>query len=309
MLLLAGNYLVFGSDGPVTGLTFMKLGVGARPVAMGQVFTGVADDANCLFYNPAGLALVCPFDVRVTLCQMLHSVNYLTGGITAPVSSRLGVGLSFGYLNAVDIRRDMNGDELGIFQQGDLIFGPSFAIRPLKNFAIGASGKFVSSWIDSFSSRTLSFDFGVLYRPIKYLTVGATLLHLGTPRRFIKMWELPPTTFRAGVGFKLPFLAHHILMASDFSVSPDRSPDFGVGGEIKLDLKQLGASRQEDFLYLRGGYHSGGYYRGFWNGFSFGIGYDRITGSGLLVSVDLVYLFYGLLGDASRASLGLRFGF
>ncbi|MGQ9707961.1 MAG: hypothetical protein ACUVUR_03690, partial [bacterium] len=49
-----------------TGFTFMKLGVGARPVAMGQAFTGVADDANALFYNPAGLALNSQFDASVT---------------------------------------------------------------------------------------------------------------------------------------------------------------------------------------------------------------------------------------------------
>ncbi len=303
---LTGSCLALGPGSSITGFSFLKLGVGARPVAMGQVFAGVADDANCLFYNPAGLALGCPFDVRVTLCQMLRGVAYFSGGFTAPVFNRLGVGLSCGYLNATDIRRDETGEELGTFQLSDLIIGPGLAIRPVKNFAIGGSGKFVSSRIDSFSSWALSFDFGILYQPIRYLTFGASLLHLGTPRRFIKMWEVPPVNLRGGVGFKLPFFNHYILMASDFSVYPDYGPNIGVGSEVKLDLKQLGASKQADILYLRGGYQSGGY-RGFWNGFSFGMGYERTMESGLVVAVDLVYLFYGLLGDAQRVSLGLRF--
>ncbi|GBU22564.1 hypothetical protein R80B4_02474 [Fibrobacteres bacterium R8-0-B4] len=29
--------------------------VGARPTAMGEAFTGLANDANAIFYNPAGL--------------------------------------------------------------------------------------------------------------------------------------------------------------------------------------------------------------------------------------------------------------
>jgi len=35
-----------------------ELGMGARPLAMGGAFVGIADDGNALFYNPAGLARV-----------------------------------------------------------------------------------------------------------------------------------------------------------------------------------------------------------------------------------------------------------
>ncbi len=39
-------------------LTFLKIGVGARAVAMGEAFTPIADDATAMFWNPAGLALL-----------------------------------------------------------------------------------------------------------------------------------------------------------------------------------------------------------------------------------------------------------
>jgi len=35
-----------------------ELGMGARPLALGGAFVGLADDGNALFYNPAGLAWV-----------------------------------------------------------------------------------------------------------------------------------------------------------------------------------------------------------------------------------------------------------
>ena len=43
------------------GFQFLKLGVGARPVAMGSAYTAVADDANALFWNPAGLGITKSF--------------------------------------------------------------------------------------------------------------------------------------------------------------------------------------------------------------------------------------------------------
>src|SRR4051812_46483804 len=35
---------------------FLKLGVGARYLAMGEAATAVADDANAIFWNPANIA-------------------------------------------------------------------------------------------------------------------------------------------------------------------------------------------------------------------------------------------------------------
>lgn len=288
-----------------TGFTFMKLGVGARPVAMGQAFTAVADDANALFYNPAGLALNSQFDLNITACQMLRGVSYFSGGLTAPFLKMFGAGLAGGFLSATDTRRNEFGQELGTFGLTDIIAGPGFAVKPFKGFGIGGAGKFVYSKIDSFSSWALSFDAGMLYQPIKYFTVGASLLHLGTPRRFIEDWEYPPVNLRGGASFKLPILTNHLLIASDVSVYPDYGPTAGLGAEAKLDLGTL-MSGKSDVLYLRAGYQSGAHL-GTWAGFSFGLGYETAISPGLILAIDAVYLSYGLLGDAERVSLGLKF--
>ncbi|MEO0010222.1 MAG: PorV/PorQ family protein [candidate division WOR-3 bacterium] len=288
-----------------TGFTFMKIGVGSRPVALGQAFTGVADDVNALFYNPAGLALDCPYELGVTACQMLQGVSYLTGGLAVPFARRFGAGLAGGFLSASDIRRDELGQELGSFVLNDLIAGPGFAVQPFRKLAVGGAGKFVYSRIDSFVAWALSFDAGVLYQPVKYVKVGASLLHLGPPRRFINYWEFPPVNLRSGVSFKLPFQNNYLLLAGDVSLYPDYGPTIGAGAELKLDLKLLGSS-QNSRLFLRGGYQSGGKLGG-WSGFSFGTGYETVFSPGLLLTIDAVYLSYGLLGDAQRVSLGVKF--
>lgn len=288
-----------------TGFTFMKIGVGSRPVAMGQAFTAVADDANALFYNPAGLALECPIDISLTACQLLKGVSYFTGGLTIPFAKRFGAGLAGGFLNAVDTRRDELGQELGSFSINDLIAGPGLAVRLSRGLAVGGAGKFVFNRIDSFSAWAVSFDAGVIYQPVKYVKLGASLLHLGTPRRFINYWEYQPINLRAGAAFKFPFQNNYLLLSADAATYPDYGPTIGAGAELKLDLKQLGAA-QNDRLFVRGGYQSGGHL-GAWSGFSFGIGYERVLGPGLQLAVDAVYFSYGILGDAERVTVGLKF--
>lgn len=43
-----------------TGLFFDEYGAGARSGAMGQAFTGIADDASAAYYNPAGIGFAKP---------------------------------------------------------------------------------------------------------------------------------------------------------------------------------------------------------------------------------------------------------
>lgn len=301
-LIVIAEFNFLGSS--VTGFTFMKIGVGARPTALGQAFTAVADDVYALFYNPAGPALEPKFDAGLTLCQMLQGVSYASGGITVPFFKQLGFGLGFGYLNATDTRRSELGEELGSFVLSDLIAGPAVAWQPLKRFALGVGTKFVYSRLDSFASWAVSFDGGVLYRPVRYITLGASLLHIGTPRRFIQVWEYQPVSLRFGASFKLPFDKNYILFTSDVSTYPDYGPTAGVGVEGKLDMRALG-STQTGALYLRAGYQSGGHL-GTWSGFSFGVGYETVLSSYFTILVDAVYLSYGILGDAQRVSIGLR---
>ena len=40
-----------------TGLSFLKLGVGARALGMGEAYSAVASDPTATYYNPASLSL------------------------------------------------------------------------------------------------------------------------------------------------------------------------------------------------------------------------------------------------------------
>jgi len=294
----------FGLLGPsATGFTFMKIGVGARPVSMGGAYTAVADDANALFWNPAGLALNPAYGGSVTIMNLLQSVSYASGGFVAPIGRKLSVGLAGGYLSASDIRRDELGQEIGTFGLSDLAVGPGVAWQPLPGLGLGLGARYVGGQIDTFRASALSVDGGAIYQPIKYLTVGASLLHVGTPRKFIADWEYPPVNLRAGVAGTIPLAGNRLVLSSDVSLYPDYGPVVSAGAEVYVPLTGSAAGQA---LYARAGYQSGSHL-GTWSGFSLGIGYEYELTRSLFLGLDVVYLSYGLLGGSQRASVGLRY--
>ena len=56
-LLISPAGLLYAEEYSGVG-SFWELGMGARPLALGEAFTGIADDGSALFYNPAGLAWI-----------------------------------------------------------------------------------------------------------------------------------------------------------------------------------------------------------------------------------------------------------
>ena len=48
------------------GQTLQQTPVGARPIGLGGAFVGISDDADAVFWNPAGISLVQRQELRGT---------------------------------------------------------------------------------------------------------------------------------------------------------------------------------------------------------------------------------------------------
>src|SRR4051812_24888171 len=67
----------FGKDQAGTsGAAFLKIGPGARPAAMGEAFTGVADDIHSIYWNPAGLSKLTMPELTGMHMQYFQSIQY-----------------------------------------------------------------------------------------------------------------------------------------------------------------------------------------------------------------------------------------
>jgi hypothetical protein len=59
-------------------LDVSRSGYGARPLALGRAFTGLADDSNAILFNPAGLAYLKSPQAMNINTRLLADVNYTT---------------------------------------------------------------------------------------------------------------------------------------------------------------------------------------------------------------------------------------
>ena len=298
-------------DPAATGYTFVKLGVGVRPVAMGSAFTAISDDGNAVFWNPAGLGLVNSYHVAGMLMNHLTYFNYysLTSAIPVGKSGTFGLGLS--YLGADDIEYSERGEELGTFTNSDMLlnigYGRSFGRR--KIVSIGGAFKVVRGQLYRYSSYGVLADIGLLVNPVRYVFLGTVVKHLGTSRHFIEMQEYPPVNFRQGVAVKLPVGNNQLALSADYSIYPDFSPTISLGAEAWIrtpELLGLSGLKRITGLAVMAGYQSG-HGEGTFSGFSMGFSLQVAVAGGVYLDIGALLLSYGYLGTSERISLGLNY--
>ncbi len=148
----------------------LDLGSGARPLAMGGAFVGLADDGNALFFNPAGLA-------RLTSMSSLSSGELRSGfglaGQMAVVLPHLGLGLHFFDFGDVP-QVDEHGNVTGSFSYRTYTLVAAAGVRmadvglraiPLaRDLGIGIKAKYhVVSTLHPGSGGGLAFDLSLHY--------------------------------------------------------------------------------------------------------------------------------------------------
>ncbi|NLJ61169.1 MAG: UPF0164 family protein [Firmicutes bacterium] len=88
--LFAQTALAAPAENPVGTAVIFDIGMGARALGMGGAFVAIADDANAIYYNPAGLTYVEGRDVTSLYSSLLGAGNYLGAGYA---QKNLGVGV------------------------------------------------------------------------------------------------------------------------------------------------------------------------------------------------------------------------
>ena len=74
---------------------FLKIGLGARPVAMGETFVGIADDVNAIYWNPAGLNYIVGSEMTAMHALWFEDITFSFIGYCRPfLSGKIGLGLN-----------------------------------------------------------------------------------------------------------------------------------------------------------------------------------------------------------------------
>lgn len=215
-----------------TGAAFLKIGFGARAIAMGGGYVAIADDLNAIYWNPGGLAQLKQKEFTAMHTEWLESLKHEFVGYAFPTKvGTLAFGL--GYLGMDKIEKRGDSGELleETFTAYDSVgtFSYSRVINP--KTSAGINLKIIHQRIENETANGLAIDLGTLYRfsPLP-LTAGFTLQNLGPKMKFIREGYNLPLTISAGLAYRVFANALTLGMGITHRVFEQKT-DFGFGSE------------------------------------------------------------------------------
>jgi hypothetical protein len=279
-----------------SGAAFLKVAAGARPSALGEAYTALADDVNAVAWNPAGLTGVTSPQFTATQGQMLQEFDqsFVAGAYPFPWGT-LGFGVTSLSVDGIEKRAADTDAADGTFGAEDTAYNLSYARRFGENLSAGVSVVYLRQALDGRSASAMGGNLGLQWvTPHRPLTVGLALRHLGTKVKFDQEGDPLPMTPSLGAAWR----HGRLNLTADVRQPRDEDVSFGGGAEFLQPLPSLEMS-----VAVRGGYNSAAtdVTEGM-SGVSAGFGVTwRQWG------FDMAWAPYGALGQTFRYALIVKF--
>lgn len=305
------------NKGGRTSFQFLKIGVGARQVGLGEAGIALVRDVNALFWNPAGITGIDRAEASFSYNNWFADLNYVAGAVGGRVPGVGTVALSIASLDYGEIPEALVSSGPGTGDPrtgnsvtgGDLLVGLGLARSFTDRLSIGIGAKYLRETLFDYSVSTFAFDVGTNYEMgYKGLRLAMSAQNFSgsvdwldedhTDR--LNGYDLP-LVFRIGVatsvvGSEDAFFnlgpAHDLVLSVESINSNDYSERWHVGGEYTL----------AELVTLRAGYRLN-YVEG---NLALGFGLNPQI-SGVEARIDYAYVAYKYLDAPHRFTLSLAF--
>jgi len=305
------------------GAQFLKIGMGARYVAMGEASVACVNDAYAMYWKPAALTEISSSNLSLTNVDWIADVqlNHATFGKSLDEYSGFGVSvtvLSMGDMEVTTVEEPEGTGET--FTASSYALAVGYARKFTDRFSAGISGKYIWERISEERASGFAFDFGTLfYTGFKSLRIGMNISNLG-PEMELKGPELntyynpqPGNPNYDNVKAKLAVEPYDLPLTFRFGVAYDLvdSPEskFTVTMEAKHPNDNLQqASFGGEYLWkktfsLRAGYKIN--YEE--EGLTLGGGMKVKTGKNTRLDISYAWADFSRLSSVHRFSLGFEF--
>lgn len=286
------------AEGGASGMTFLKLGISARGVAMADAMAASVTGASATYYNPAGL--IPGGDLSETAeISLMHKewiqdtrTEFLGAAVGLGADNAIGFSLNTTTVSDIEIRTHP-GESQGTFNTRNLALGLSYAHRLADDIRVGVSARFLYEQILVDEASGIGGDVGLMYdTPVEGLTAGLTIANIGAMNALRTESSRLPLLARAGVAYPLSVneAEAEILLAADLLHLFREELTLGAFG-AEIVFARLVA--------VRAGYQAGSEGRGLSLGggvqyglFTFDYAFSRLAGE---------------LGNGHTLALGIRF--
>ncbi len=300
---------------------FLKVGVGARVMAMGDAAIATVDGPTALYWNVGALSRI---EKDVSVC--FSTMNWLVGTRNSYIAGAMSlgdagiIGADIQYLDYGTIEETTVYDQDGtgrFFSASDFSFGLGYSRQLTDRFSFGIKIKYIREDIANASADAFGIDVGAVFLTSFFnnkMRIAASLANFGSKMKFEGRdlsvtyvvpgsptgkqipaelatidWEIP-LLFRFGVSnYFIDNEKWTVLAAFDVLDSRDYDVRYNIGAEFGF-MKTF---------YVRGGYK---------------FNYDEVTytiGAGLdftnftdyKLTLDYLYLNYGVFGNLNQFTI------
>jgi hypothetical protein len=218
------------------GALFLRLGVGARAAGMGEAYTGVAEDATTVFWNPGAMAAVQGTNVTLSHVEYFYTIRLEQAAVTHETQwGTMGFLFSGLFMDDLDRYEDTpSSTSLGTFGAYDVSFAVAFSRYIVPNVSVGLSVKPVYQRIDELSASGLAFDAGIYHTSrIRGVKLAAVVANIGAPLKYDVEEFALPRYVKVGASWEreVDALEGRVLIAFDAMFPNDDDMRQHIGGE------------------------------------------------------------------------------
>jgi len=315
-LLLAGAQPAAAGGVGTSLAAFLEVDGGVRQIGLGGAFTGLSDDAMCVFYNPAGLRFLEGSEVHVSASEWIADISYQHMCYGFRHSSIPGYfGMSWTIMQMPPFREkteyyDPDSEfDVGTLENvdaGDMAWGGSYCWAFTEHFSVGVTLRWYHLAMADAFAEGMCGDLGALYdTPFRNLRLGASVNNLGPANRWAGVGTESgfgeefsmPTTYRAGASMRVfDVVTHRVVLAGEYKRTAHGDNRGSVGTEYTFN-------RGNVYVYGRAGYRLG-YDE---EGMTLGAGVRFPSSKESDVRVDYAYVEMKNLDHIQRVSVALFF--
>lgn len=225
------------AQGGDAAVPFLLIAPDSRAGAMGEVGAAIADNANAIFWNPAGLAFQRGTEISFTHAKWLPqfssdlSYEYLSAKhYLGMIGATIGANITFFNLGSFE-RRDENNNYLGTFKAFEYAVTFGYGMELTQNLGLGVNLRYIHSQLAPFGTAEeqgrgvangVSFDVGLLFRTyilgVRFRT-GFNLSNLGPMIHYIDREQADPLPTHLRIGFAFDLIRtkyNNLTLATDF---------------------------------------------------------------------------------------------
>lgn len=242
---------IFAQSSGQSGLSFLKIGFGARNIAMGDIGAVSAQDVTSIYYNPANISAFTSSEIIFAHNEWIQGIrSEMLGASIRLFGLPFGLGINTTTVSDIEVRNTpglpvtkFNADYFA------LAFGTGFNLTD--DFSIGVSAKYLYEGLLSDESTGIGFDAGISYKsPFEGLEFGASFRNLGKMNPLRNEETKLPSDFRIGSVYSMPLNGIKSELKAGLELQKYTAADdmhFNAGAEILYN----------NLLAIRAGYQTG----------------------------------------------------